>query len=328
MSTALTADSAPPLVLEPTPCPGCGAVDATHFTWAWDDLTGKPGRFAFVRCRGCALVYQSPRVPLQEIRAWYDEEYISHRRRSDLGPLTGLYTRALDGHDRRKAALVERFVQLGPRSQVLDVGCGAGTFLRRIQRTTGASVTGVDFKRELAQAPSIAGAEGSPGIDLRVGLFYEQELPEARYDLITMWHFLEHCYDPLRSLREARRVLVPGSGRVVIEVPRLDSVSFRLYRERWPGLQAPQHTVLLDKQHLLAFVREAGLEVLEYLPYGAFPAWFYLFAGAAFKLLRGRGLDLRRAMFPYFAGQLLLSPLLLFERRLNLAMHTVVCRSA
>ena len=54
--------------------------------------------------------------------------------------------------------------------------------------------------------------------------------------------------------------------------------------------------------------------------------YFYLFAGAAFKLLRGRGLNPSLAIYPYFLGQLLLSPLLLSERRLNLAMQTAVCR--
>jgi hypothetical protein len=73
-------------------------------------------------------------------------------------------------------------------------------------------------------------------------------------------------------------------------------------------------------------VSTADFEVVDYLPYGAFPAYFYLYAGLAFKRLRGRGLDLDKAIFPYFTGQLLLSPLLLFERRLNLAMQTVVCR--
>ena len=50
-------------------------------------------------------------------------------------------------------------------------------------------------------------------------------------------------------------------------------------------------------------------------------------AGLAFKILRGRGLDLDRAIIPYFLGQVILSPALLFERRMNLAMQTVVCRA-
>ena len=43
-------------------------------------------------------------------------------------------------------------------------------------------------------------------------------------------------------------------------------------------------------------------------------------------MLRGRGLNLQRAIVPYFAGQVVLAPLLMFERQLNLAMQTVVCR--
>src|SRR5205823_11195626 len=105
---------------------------------------------------------------------------------------------------------------------------------------------------------------------------------------------------------------------IVIEVPRLDSVTFKLYGHRWPGLQAPQHTVLFDKEALLSFVKKAGLEVVEYLPYGAFPAYFYVFTGALFHFLRGKGLDLDRWVAPYFVGQLALSPVLMFEKRLNL----------
>src|SRR5262249_42438270 len=146
-----------------------------------------------------------------------------------------------------------------------------------------------------------------------------------RFDLVTMWHFLEHDYDPPRTLAAARRALKPD-GRLVIEVPRLDSVTFRLYRERWPGLQAPQHTACYGRATLLRLVGTAGFEVVASPPSGAFPAYFYLYAGLAFKRLAGRGLDLDKAILPYFTGQLLLSPLLLFERQLNLAMQTVICR--
>jgi hypothetical protein len=99
-----------------------------------------------------------------------------------------------------------------------------------------------------------------------------------------------------------------------------------MFRHRWPGLQAPQHTVLYDREHLLTFVERAGFEQVDYLPYGAFPAYFYLFTGAAFVVLKGRGLNLKRAIYAYFAGKVLTAPIFLFERRLNLAMQTVVCR--
>lgn len=307
-----------PEQFETVACYSCGGSSARPLVVAEEDLTGKPGRFQFVVCQDCGLAYQKPRLKLEFIGAYYDDEYIAHRKKTDWGALTPLYEWAMGKHDRDKLALVNRFVHLTPASRVLDVGCGAGTFLARVQAASGASVSGVDFK-DLTHLPAVA------RIDFHLGLFYEQPFRGERFDLITMWHFLEHDYDPTRTLRHARDLLAPA-GRLIIEVPRLDSVSYRLFKERWPGLQAPQHTALYSRKTLLSMVTQAGLEIVDYLPYGAFPAYFYLFAGAAFKLLKGRGLNLSRAIYPYFLGQLLLLPVLLFERRLNLAMQTVVCR--
>jgi len=301
-------------------CYLCGNEAAQDFISGEDDLTGKPGRFRFQQCAGCGLVYQRPRLRIEHIKSWYDDEYIAHRKKADWGWMTPLYRRAMDRHDRAKAAIVSRYVELGPGTEVLDGGCGAGTFLRKLRALYGVRAAGIDFK-DLSALP------GFDETEFRCGLFYEQDFGDRRFDLITMWHFLEHDYDPLRSLRHARNLLAPRA-RLIVEVPRLDSVSFRLFRDRWPGLQAPQHTALYTRDSLLVAATKAGLAVVDYLPYGAFPAYFYLFAGTAFKILRGRGLNLDRAIVPYFLGQALLSPLLLFERRLNLAMQTVVCKAA
>jgi len=304
--------------LEWVPCYYCGSESWTELVTAQDDLTGKPGSFRFVNCKECGLAYQNPRIDIENIKPYYDDEYIAHRKKTDWGPLTWFYEYAMDRHDRQKNGIVRRYVKLTAASEALDVGCGAGTFLAKMRAHYGAKVTGVDFK-DLSHRP------GLENIEFHCGLFYEQKIAENRFNLITMWHFLEHDYDPLRTLNKARAALKPD-GRLVIEVPRLDSVTFRLFHERWPGLQAPQHTVLYTKEMLLKVVAKAGLEVVDYLPYGAFPGYFYLFAGAAFKLLKGKGLNLSKAIYPYFLGQLALFPLLLFERRLNLAMQTVVCR--
>ncbi|HNA80924.1 MAG TPA: class I SAM-dependent methyltransferase [Thiobacillaceae bacterium] len=313
--------------LPPTPeqfetpvCPLCGGREVEPFIEAEDDLGGRPGRFRFQRCRACGLAYQSPRLAFKYIGRYYDEEYIAHRKKTDWGLFTPLYDWAMGKHDMDKLALVRRYCRLDVDRRVLDIGCGAGTFLARVARETGSQVHGVDFK-DLSGLPWMA------NVAFHHGTLAQQDFGTTRFDLITMWHFLEHDYTPLDTLVRARSLLAPG-GRLVIEVPRLDSLSFRLFQERWPGLQAPQHTLLFDSRTFPAMMEKAGLKVLHQLPYGAFPAYFYLFCGVAFKWLRGRGLNLARAIYPYFAGQLLLAPVLLFERRLNLAMQTVVCEAA
>jgi len=316
----VAAGAPPPTLFEAVSCYMCGSTDREHFISAEDDLGGTPGIFRFVRCSRCGLAYQHPRVALEHIGAYYDDQYIAHRKRRDWGLLTPLFERAMNKLDRQKAVIVSKYVALDPDSQVLDVGCAVGTFLARLHDRYGVQATGVDFK-DLTFAPSLR------KVNFHCGLFYEAPLADQSFDLVTMWHFLEHDYDPLRSLATSRRVLKPD-GRLVIEVPRLDSRTFKWFGDRWPGLQAPQHTVLFDRDSLLRAVRKSGFEVVDYLPYGAFPAYFYLFTGAAFRILKGRGLDLDRAIVPYFIGQLLTLPAMAFERRLNLAMQTVVCRRA
>jgi SAM-dependent methyltransferase len=306
-----------PEKFEPVACLLCGNGTSVPLVEAEDDLTGKPGRFCFVTCSACGLAYQNPRLKAEHIAAYYDDEYIAHRKKTDWGLLTPLYEWAMGKHDRDKLALVRRFVALGPGTHMLDVGCGAGTFLAHAQAQTGASPAGVDFK-DLSHLPWMK------SIEFHHGQLPAQDFQGRRFDLVTMWHFLEHDYEPLRTLACARDLLAER-GRMVIEVPRLDSLSYRLYRERWPGLQAPQHMVLFSRATLLRAVEQAGLRVVTYLPYGAFPPYFYLFTGVAFKLLKGRGLNLSKAIYPYFIGQALLTPLLVFQRHLNLAMQTVVC---
>ena len=305
-------------ILEAVPCYLCGSRANAEFMHAEDDLGGTPGRFRFVRCLNCNLAFQNPRVPLDRIGAYYDDTYIAHRKKRNWGVLTPLFERAMNKLDEDKAAIVDRYIELGATSQVLDVGCAVGTFLAHLRTTRGVHATGVDFK-------DLSAADTLRDIEFHCGLFYDADLAAGRFDLVTMWHFLEHDYDPMRSLATAYRVMKPGAA-LVIEVPRLDSRTFAWFGDRWPGLQAPQHTVLYDRESLLRAVRRCGFEVVDYLPYGAFPAYFYLFTGAAFRLLKGRGLNLDRAIVPYFIGQLLALPLTLFERRLNLAMQTVICR--
>ena len=299
-------------------CYACGSKDCVVDVVGEEDLTGKEGNFQYVRCSSCGLCYQNPRIHLDQIHEFYDSEYIAHRKKKNWGVLTPLYERAMSKHDRQKVKLVSRYLKPDTKSRVLDVGCAVGSFLLRMKDEFGCAISGVDFKEDL-KFPRF------DEIDFHNGLFYDQAaLPAESFDLITMWHFLEHCYDPPRSLAQARSLLQPD-GLLVVEVPRLDSRTARWFGSKWPGVQAPQHTVLFDRAHFEGMIEQADLEIVDYLPYGAFPSYFYIFAGSYFRLF-GKGMNLDRIVAPYFIGQALLSPLLLFERQLNLAMQTIVCR--
>jgi len=302
---------------EEVPCYLCGAHEVSEFLIGEEDLTGKDGKFLYVKCNHCNLVYQNPRLTIDGIKEFYDSEYIAHRKKKNWGFLTPLYEWAMNKHDRDKDKLVNKYIPINNNTRILDVGCAVGTFLIHMNQKYNCKISGVDFKDGLSYP-------GFEKINFYEGLFYEQNIPHESVDLLTMWHFFEHDYDPNRSLEMAKKVLTP-SGKLIIEVPRLDSFTFKLYKNNWPGVQAPQHTALYDKKSFIAILEKHGFEVEEYLPYGAFPPYFYIFTGAYFKLF-GKGLKLDRIIVPYFLGQLLLTPILLFQKYLNLSMQTVVCK--
>lgn len=243
---------------EEVSCYVCGSTEYDKFLVGEDDLTGKDGNFLYVKCRHCELVYQNPRLPVDQIKEFYDSEYIAHRKKKDWGLLTPLYEWAMQKHDRDKEKLVRRYVSLHEETKVLDVGCAVGTFLLYLQDKHSCDISGVDFKEDLSYP-------GFERISFYQGLFYESLIPSDYYDLVTMWHFLEHCYDPNRSLAMAHQVL-KDSGKLIIEVPRLDSVSFKLFQNKWPGVQAPQHTAMYSKKTFLELIENNGFTVEEYLP--------------------------------------------------------------
>jgi SAM-dependent methyltransferase len=298
-------------------CYICESDHSEKFLIGEDDLTGKEGQFLYVKCNKCGLVYQNPRLPVNQIKEFYDSEYIAHRKKKDWGILTPLYERAMTKHDRDKHKLISRYINLNSSSRILDVGCAVGTFLLWLQNKYNCEIHGVDFKEDLT-------FPGFEKINFWQGLFYEQNIPENSMDLITMWHFLEHCYDPGKSLEMAKKVM-KKDGKLVIEIPRLDSLTFKLFGKNWPGVQAPQHTALYNKESFIKLLEKHDLEIEQYLPYGAFPPYFYIFTGTYFKLF-GKGLNLDKIIAPYFTGQLLLTPVLLFQKSLNLSMQTVICR--
>ena len=191
----------------------------------------------------CGLAYQNPRVPLEHIRRLLRRRVHRASAEARLGRADAAL-RARDGQARRRQGRHRRRAtsSLDRRRARCSTSAAASARSCSVCTTATAShATGVDFK-DLSSHPSLARTSSSTAASSTT-----RRSRIERFDLVTMWHFLEHDYDPLRSLRTAQRVLKPD-GRLVIEVPRLDSRTFRLFGDRWPGLQAPQHTVLFDRE--------------------------------------------------------------------------------
>ncbi len=100
-------------------CYNCGANETSFLLIAEDDLTGKDGNFQYVTCNRCGLAYHNPRIHIDQIKSFYDSEYIAHRKKTNWGILTPLYEWAMNKHDHDKEKLVARFVELNSKTDAL-----------------------------------------------------------------------------------------------------------------------------------------------------------------------------------------------------------------
>lgn len=236
---------------EETACPLCGADPGPPVLEAPDPLPG-PGRglvFAVVRCPHCGLSYTNPRPSPAAIGGFYPADYHPHRRPRKMEQSRAarpLWSRVFGRPcGERRGALPWP----GP-GRLLDFGCGAGRFLKTMA-DRGWQVTGLDASvgaAELVRAHGLAALVGTlPHPDLRPGSF----------DVVTMWHSLEHVHRPLAILREAYELLVPG-GKLVVATPNLASAPFRLFGRSWFGLDLPRHLTHFTPATLTAMLETAG----------------------------------------------------------------------
>ena len=153
--------------------------------------------------------------------------------------------------DARKRAKWTR--EQAPGRRLLDVGAGAGFFV--------ASAVEYGFEAIGVEPSDLAAGYGRSelGVDVRTGFLETSELP-GTFDVVCMWHVLEHAPDPVALLRAARARLGPH-GRLVLEVPNVDSVGAELMRGRWAHLDPAAHVSHFAPRSLTAALEAAGFQL-------------------------------------------------------------------
>jgi SAM-dependent methyltransferase len=253
LSASPTPSPASAIAWDETPCPLCGHAEADCVQEAQDPTptAGEGLWFAVVQCRHCALKYTNPRPDAASIGAFYPTDYKPHRRprKIQLARANSWWGRVSGRSPERRGILpVEK------PGRLLDFGCGGGSFLKRMA-DQGWEVTGLD-----ASVGAVREVQESLGLKALVGTLPHDDLAPASFDVITMWHSLEHVHDPLGILREAYRLLTPG-GKLIVACPNIDSWPFRWFGPAWFGLDLPRHLVHFTPATLRDALESCGYRV-------------------------------------------------------------------
>jgi len=227
--------------METVPCPHCGAAGATLLWPMPDRLQVFAGDFSLVRCRACGLLRTSPRPAWSELSAAY---------------AAGRYHMPEDVGGSAIKSLARRITALSPQpGRALDVGCGTGELLAAL-RQDGWAVQGVEPDATLARQ-----AREESGLDVFVGDLAAAAFPDGHFDLVVLWHVLEHLPEPRATLAEVRRVLRPA-GVAVIGVPNAASLQARLFGRYWAAYDVPWHLTHFTPGTLGRLLEQTGLRVV------------------------------------------------------------------
>lgn len=141
-------------------------------------------------------------------------------------------------------------LDLDTGAEVLDVGCGSGQLLLKMQRDGFSRLRGADpfIEHELKY-------ENGLSID-KTGI----ENVAGSWDIIMFHHSLEHMSDPLAALQAAKRILKP-QGRILIRVPLTGGYAWRKYGRHWYALDAPRHLFIPSLRGMHCLSKRADLAI-------------------------------------------------------------------
>ena len=233
-------------------CPVCSGTEFTNYLICKDHSISQEN-FAIVKCNNCSLLFTTPRPSPKNLSRYYEsQDYISHQDKA-TNPINWVYKLARFFTLRSKVKLIERYQSA---SQLLDVGCGTGHFLKQAQKNNW-QVTGVEPGND---ARKIAGNL------LRDRVFSSlDDLDGKTFNIITLWHVLEHVTDLNTYLRTLKKMLAK-SGTIIVAVPNHKSYDAMHYKQHWAAYDVPRHLYHFDQSTLSQLFKNHNLKIIDTLP--------------------------------------------------------------
>ena len=246
-----------------SPCNLCGGSDS-HTILRTSRLDGP-----LLRCGTCGFVYVASPDATFQIKDGEDPD----ARERTIGRINQVAQaqlhldpsiEALEHSARRRVHLhrLEQIKRFRRKGSLLEIGCSRGEFLE-LARVQGYSVYGVEPHHENATY-----AREVLGLDVFPGTLSEAFLKDESFDIVVLFHVIEHLHDPSGEINRVWRALTPN-GLVVLETPNINTVWFRLLGKRWRQF-IPEHYFFFSESTTTRLLESHGFRVLEVKSIGKF----------------------------------------------------------
>ncbi len=229
-------------------CPNCGVSEVKEL-YATPSFDSPERLYDLGRCPACHLT-STLGVTATELAEAYEQPYYGSEdaKFDSWGEMLVAF-----GHARKAKNLLKIWSQNGSTAKpsVLDIGCGRGLMLTAFAKQ-GASVAGIE-RSPLPIDPDIA-----PFV--HVGPLEDAPFSDRQFDIIVIWHVLEHMPDPEKTTKLIAEKLAAG-GIAAVAVPNFSSFQARAFGPGWFHLDTPRHLWHFEREWLLKRLNAAGLEI-------------------------------------------------------------------
>ena len=235
-------------------CPVCEYPDA-RLKWELSDrfFATTEESFPVFECAGCGLLFQDSSRVKDRLGEFYPDDYWWEGKDGLLSSLERGYREWMVRHDHVR--FLERVFTAQRDLRLLDIGCGGGLFVR-LAREAGFDAWGLETSE---RAVELAHREGNHWITAGDESTFEVDDAD-RFDIVTLFHVLEHVVDPFRYLRKVQK-LMRKPGHLIVQVPNRSSWQARLLGRRWYGLDCPRHLCNYTSYSLLYLLGRAGFRI-------------------------------------------------------------------
>lgn len=208
-------------------CPICASKNIKKYMDTKDYFFTKED-FSISQCNDCEFVFTNP-IPTNLSKYYETTNYLSHNT-ADNGIMGILYSKLRNINIKRKYKLVTGYCKNG---NLLDIGCGTAELINYFKHQNW-NVTGVEPNES---------ARTYTKNTFNIDTFEEDELnnfEKHSFDVITMWHVLEHVPNLHDRVSQLKKLLKPN-GTMFIALPNLNSPDAKKYKQKWSALDVPRH---------------------------------------------------------------------------------------